>query len=33
MPSPQVVGFVGGMTLLLLGAAFVTRGRRPISPA
>jgi hypothetical protein len=33
MPSPQVIGFVGGMALLLLGAAFVTRGRRPVTPA
>jgi hypothetical protein len=33
MPSPQTIGFVGGMALLLLGAAFVTRGRRPVTPA
>lgn len=33
MPSPQTIGFVGGMALLLLGAAFVSRGRRPITPA
>jgi hypothetical protein len=33
MPSPQTIGFVGGMALLLLGAAFVSRGRRPVTPA
>ena len=33
MPSPEVIGLAGGMTLLLLGAAFVSRGRRPGMPA
>jgi hypothetical protein len=33
MPSPLTIGFVGGLALLLTGAAFVARGRRPVRPA
>jgi hypothetical protein len=33
MPSPLTIGFVGGFALLLTGAAFVARGRRPVRPA
>jgi hypothetical protein len=33
MPSPLTIGFVGGIALLLTGAAFVARGRRPVRPA
>jgi hypothetical protein len=33
MPSPQTIALFGGLALLITGAAFVSRGRRPVLPA
>jgi hypothetical protein len=33
MPSPQTIAFFGGLALLITGAAFVSRSRRPLGPA
>lgn len=33
MPSPQTIALFGGLALLITGAAFVSRGRRPVRPA